>query len=272
MKKTALISFILLNSFFCFAQSFPKKQTLIPLSNANGVPFYKDQELSDLVIDGFEIDNKGDFYFMGGDKTGCLAVFSGTKQVFRKNNLRLHNSQIYLCKNNLYTFDHVNNDLIILNPSNGTLIKKYGHITNKGINSYTFADSSLILEILKDTTIFHERYNLTGKFIGKAPNEFDLNPKILPEKDAQLLGMWNDNFVFWDVTGDKLDTETFWLVNKEGKVLATKMLKKTNVIFGIGYAPPTEDKKVRNGSLFVLGRKGNNALITEVPLSTFFTK
>ena len=84
MKTLALTLFACFNFFICFAQSFVKKQTLIPLSDVNGVPFKKDPELNDLIINGFEIDSKGNFYFLGGEKTVCLAVFAGNKQLYRK--------------------------------------------------------------------------------------------------------------------------------------------------------------------------------------------
>ncbi len=69
---------------FCFSQTFPKKQTLIPLSNVNGVPYFKDQDMNDIGIDGFEVDEKGNFYFFGGEKLQTLAIFTGNKQILRK--------------------------------------------------------------------------------------------------------------------------------------------------------------------------------------------
>ncbi len=85
-----------------------------------------------------------------------LAVFSGqiTKQIFRKIYKKALDGQLYIYKNNLYTFDQDDNDLIVLNPSNGTLIKKYNHILGKHVDSYFFADSSLIVELLGDHQIY----------------------------------------------------------------------------------------------------------------------
>ena len=61
------------------------------------------------------------------------------------------------------------------------------------------------------------------------------------------------------------------MVDKKGRVLASKLLPSN--FSGDGYVSnPPEDRKVRNGSLFVLGRKGKFALITEVPLQSFFYK
>jgi hypothetical protein len=67
-----------------------------------------------------------------------------------------------------------------------------------------------------------------------------------------------------------LDTQTFFLISKNGEILNKKSMPN-NSIFGAGYAEnPSEDRKVRNGYLYVLGRKGQFALITKMPLSSLF--
>jgi len=281
MKKLILTSFICSNILFCFSQNFPKKQILIPLSNTNGVPFYKDQELNDFVVDGFEIDNKGNFYFMGGEKTESLAIFSGDKQVFRKTyNKDCPDCLLYIYKDTLYTFNRQNNDLILFNKSNGLLIKKYTHIISKRINSYKFTDNTLVIELLGDSKLTYEQYTLLGKYVKQVPNDCGITQFVIPKRDRNydlsFLGKWDANYVFWALV-DENDSQIqkFLLVNKDGKVLATKSLVNKNNVFGRVYAEnPDEHRKVRNGNLYVLGhsREGNFALITEVPLQSFFYK
>ncbi|MGZ3763779.1 MAG: hypothetical protein ACXVB0_11205 [Mucilaginibacter sp.] len=279
MKKSLLTSLICLHTLFCFSQNFPKKQTLIPLSNVNGVPFFKDEELNDLVINGFEVDNAGYFYFRGGNNGQSLAVFSGNKQVFRKTYKECLDCQLYIYKDTLYTFNRQNNDLILLNKSNGLLIKKYAHIISKPINSYKFTDNSLVIELSGDSKLTYEQYTLFGKFLKQVPNDSAIAQSIIPGKDkdlAQFLGKWGNNYVFWDLVDEKdSQIQKFWLVDKDGTVLSTKSLINRNNVFGSSYVDnPDEHRKVRNGKLYVLGhsRTGNFALITEVPLQSFFFK
>jgi hypothetical protein len=276
MKKILLAFLICFNTLFCFSQTFPKKQILIPLSNVNGVPFYKDEELHDLAIDGFEIDNKGNFYFMGGDKMECLAVFSADKQIFRKKYKECPDCHLYIYKDTLYTFNRQTNDLIVLNSLNGSLIKVYNHITSKHFNSYAFADSSLIAEILNYPNRNYEQYTFSGKYVKAVPNSYNITQFTIPKKnaysDCAFLGKWDNNYIFWAIVDDNdSQIQKFWLVNDKGKMLATKSLQNKGNIFGQIYAEnPNEHRKVRNGNLYVLGRKGNNALITEIPLDSFF--
>jgi len=279
MKKILQTLLICLITQFAFSQSFPKKQTLMPLSNVNGVPFYKDPELNDLVVNGFEVDPKGNFYFFGG-KSPRLAVFNGTKQVYRKTYKELSSgTELHPFKGYFYNFGFDPKGQLIfikINMINGALANISNPLISKHFNSYSIVDSCIILRASTENPAadIFEKYDLSGKYIGKVSNEYNVVPKILPEKDADLLGMWNGNYVFYDLVDDS-KLQKFWLVNQAGKILATKAIANNNSLFGRGYAEePLEHRKVRNGNLYVLGRsqKGNNALITEVPLQTFFYK
>ena len=278
MKRITHTFLICLVTQFAFSQTFPKKQTLIPLSNVNGVPFYKDSELNDLGINGFEIDANGYFYFFGGNKIPCLVVFNGNKQLFRKTYKELNSgSELHFYKNNFYSFAFDKSGKFIfikINPANGLLSTIANPLVSKKFMSSTFVDSCIVLQVSGSAvdSSHYELYSISGQYLKKVKNEFNLDPKILPEKEAQFLGNWNDNYVFWDLVGD-FHIQKFWLVNKEGKILATKSIANDNNLFGRGYAEnPMEHRKVRNGNLYVLGRSktSNYALITEVPLQTFF--
>jgi len=276
-KSLLLVSLICFNYVLCFSQSFPKKQTLILLSNLSGVPFYKDVSLNDIGVNGFEVDDKGNFYFFGGEKTACLAAFSGDRQLFRKPYRELNGgSELHLYKNNFYSFnfDQKGDPIFIkINMTDGSLSVINNNLAKKKYFQHAVLDTCIILEQHGEgrDSVFYEQYSFNGTFIKRVPNLNNLPFANLPDNDCEFLGKWNDNYVFHDVTGDKLDQDTFWLLNREGKILAKKSISRDNVIFGRGYSEePLEDRKVRNGSLYVLGRKGHFALITEVPLQTFF--
>jgi|GEM_PF-6499882 len=279
MKKVILTIFISASISVCFSQTFMKKQIIIPLNNTTGVPFYKDDQTHDFVEDGFDIDSKENFYFLGGDKSTCLAEFSGNKQIYRKTYKEFSTAALYIYRNNLYTFDNSRNNLFVLKLIDGSLIKRYNHISAKHFNSYKFVDSSLVLEYLAGPDFTYEQFNLNGKYIGKVTGSYNIASNIIPEKGENpqcvFLGKWNDKYVFWDiVNSNNTQFEKFWLVDKLGNILATKILPNNNIIFGEDYyeAFPTEHRKVRNGKLYVLGRRGSSALITEVPLDSFFAK
>lgn len=280
MKNSILALLIALNTFSCFSQSFPKKQTLIPLSNVNGVPFYKAEEMGDIGINGFEIDDKGNFFFFGGERNGCLACFNGSKQVYRKNyNDLSKGSELHLHKNNMYgfTFDRNGNRVYIkINAANGSIIKLPNQFEPSNSSDKIFIDSCIIFEFsgANDSKNYYEQYTLTGKFIKKTSKITEIRSLFFPQAGNDpiysFVGEWNDDYVFWG----KSDLDApyqLYLVDDKGKILAKRIIPKG--LTGKGYfEEPDEDRKVRNGSFFVLGRKGNYALITEIPLASFFEK
>ncbi len=277
MKKL-LLFLICFNSVVGFSQTPIKKQTLIPLDNIKGVPFYKDLEMNDLDIGGFEIDSNGNFYFLGGDKTICLAAFSNNRPIYRKTFSKRRPESLYINNNSLYTFETGGfgvNNLVELKLSDGVIKNIYTHLISKNIASYTFADSSIVIGIQSADKDEFYQYNLKGKYIKQVVNQYNILSNILPPKiqqsDWELLGKWNDNYIFWNINPESTKNEKICMVNKDGEVLATKLLPAN--FSGDGYVSnPPEDRKVRNGSLFVLGRRGKYALITEVPLASLFGK
>jgi hypothetical protein len=270
MKKSLLTLFIGFTASFCFSQPLIKKQTLIPLSNVNGVPFYKDDDLNDIGIQGFEVDDRGNFYFASGIVTATIAGFSGNKQLFHKAYKEFRGSQPYFYKNALYMFDNIKNDLWVLNSSNGSVIKKYSHITPKSVAGF-LADSFLILESTNNGNSNYNQYSLDDKYIKAVPNQYNIPPAVLTNNEFEFLGKWNESYVFWSIPESKTYVEKLWLMDKKGQILASRILP--DGFSGNGYAEnPREHRKVRNGSFYVLGRIGKNALITEVPLASFFGK
>jgi len=248
---------------------------LILLSNLSGVPFYKDVSLNDIGVSGFEVDEKGNFYFFGGEKTACLAAFSGDRQLYRKPYREFSGgSKLHLYKNNLYSylFDANGDPIFIrINVANGSYSKINNSLTSKKHFASSIVDSSIVFEEHGEgrDSIYYEQYSLAGAYIKRALNLYNTPFINLPDKDCEFAGTWNGNYVFWGIPESKVYVEKLWLVDKTGKILASRTLPEG--FSGRGYAEnPEEDRKVRNGSLYVLGRRGHFALITEVPLQTFF--
>ncbi|HZY36877.1 MAG TPA: hypothetical protein VFE53_09530 [Mucilaginibacter sp.] len=248
------------------------------MDKVKGVPFYKDDEFG-IIVDGFEIDEKNNFYFLGGYPTVNFAAFSGNKQLFRRTfNKSVPPSQLFIYKKNIYTFDQDKNNLYVLDISNGSLTKIYPHILNKHVNSYKFVDSTLVVELAVDTSSIYEQYSLSGRYIKRASGRYNMPQSVMPSRNPKdsfvLIGKWNNNYVFSGIEVKDLSVEKYLLMNAEGKILATRIVPRNNSTFGEDYYEsfPTEHRKVRNGNLYVLGLKGNNALITEVPLTSLFGK
>lgn len=276
MKKSTFVALLCVFCFNSVSQSIVKKQTLILLSNVAGVPFKKDPDLNDLIISGFEVDVNGNFYFFGGEKTACFVKYSGKKQLFRTTFNNFPTGQLYFYSNKIFTFSYFgNNKIRELNSTNGLFLKENKLPLLKHFNSFLFSDSSLVLEFVLDKgNMAYQQYNLSGQYIKQDSNAYNIESMIIPPKEQythlQYIGKWDSSFVFWQSSTNS-HTELLMLVNPYGRVLQKKYLPEN--FSGACYAEnPDEHRKVRNGKLFVLGRKGKFALITEVPLESFFTK
>ena len=106
MKQILILIIIFLKSIVCLSQT-QYKQIIIPLDNSKGIPFSRPEEAMDYSVGGFEIDQQGDFYFFGGDKTSLLAVFNGNKPIFRKDfGERFGDDYLYIFSDKLYIFDY----------------------------------------------------------------------------------------------------------------------------------------------------------------------
>ena len=93
----------------------------------------------------------------------------------------------------------------------------------------------------------------------------------LKNNSIQFLGKWNNAFLFWSWEYNK-DVYKFWLQDGNGKVIATVNIEDKmfgNSLYGKS-GNPNEHRKLRNGSIFILGREGDNAIITELPLKELF--
>ena len=125
--KNIMLTILMCVVVTCCSSTPAYKQTTIPLNNVNGVPFFKDK-IVDYCIEGFEVDEQGNFYFLAGEKT-TLAVFSGAKLTYCNNYKEFKPNQIYILKNRLYILDdNSENNLYVLDTSNGFIVKEYNNI------------------------------------------------------------------------------------------------------------------------------------------------
>jgi hypothetical protein len=280
MKYIAITLIISIKLFSAFSQSLPQKQILIPLNNLNGVPYDIGYEIKDYYIQGFEIDEKGDFYFLGGSSTTYLAKFTGSKLIYRHSfskNVAI-GSQLFFRKDTLYTYNsEVPHTTYLINPTNGQLIKNYKSKDKEDINSFQFLADGIITESYGNSPVHYYLYDLRGDKIKQVPNKFNLpfmfSSSSAPWATAQFIGMWKDKFVFYS---RRIDSNTmkdgFFTTDNTGKIIQQKVIVNYLNTFGQTFAEsPPEFRKVRDGNLYVLGRKGKLALITEIPLETLFS-
>jgi hypothetical protein len=254
------------------------KQIKIPLDNEKGVPFYYSEDV-DYLIDGFEVDEKGNFYFLGGENA-ILACFKDNSPIFRKRYTEFMSNQIYAFNDKLYVFDsyYNKNNLFILDKNNGTILNNYPLIIRNSVNSFLFRDTTLIMEVFDNkkkidmsTQLGFALFSLTGKFIKQINNPYNLSDILNPKsRTVQFLGQWENSFIYWDYNLDKR-LYKFSLKNIEGKIIATQNIDEK--IFGKSfYGNPIEHKKLRNGNIYILSRDGNDAVITILPLKELFNQ
>lgn len=259
----------------CVSQTTYKKIT-IPLDNVKGVPFSTPEGGLDYGVSCFEVDEQGNVYFLGGQKHTTLAAFKGSTQLFRKeitgefgdNNLYLYKDKLYVLdrKYNVSTRSFVNS-LYAFNRINGEIDKKQ-ILQVKKISDCQFIDTSLIIETVSDKNgtplTAHQQFTLSGKFVRNVGNIYNLPARVLKEY-GQLLGKVGANYLFCNRDFDTKRFE-FKLLTREGVIIREKALlaKQFGEAF---YEDPDDNRKLRNNSVFILGRSGKNALITEIPLS-----
>jgi len=278
-----ITSIIILTSALYYCNSSPTSESInqirIPLNNEKGVPYY--EAGIDPAVDGFDVDEQGNFYFFGGDSENVLCCFAKDKEIYRKELSNINPGPIDIRDGFLRIFDNKfgNNNLFILNKSNGDIVKEYKHITDNIVNSSVLMDTSLILMVfnngasinIKTETAFVS-YDLKGMIQSKATNRFNLPSELYPpefEKSAvEFLGNWKGYYVFDDMNIDN-KTYVFSLKNKSGKIIGSKSINYT--IFGDSfYENPIEHRKLVNDTLYFLGHDKGTAIITKVPMKYLF--
>lgn len=279
MKKRILILLLLLPGF-CWAQNSIFKQIIIPLNNSYGVPYEEIETGYDVI--GFDVDNKDEYYFLGGSKT-TLAVFSDNKLKYRTDLKGLNISGVYLQNNTLWGFGSKYdfkskksiNDLYKINLTKASAYSKKSFITDQSVNYFQFVDSCLVLEfckIMNGPSIFeYKKYDLSCNFITSVQNRFALPINIysgsFSQKSINYLGNWKGGYLFESV--DSLGYFKFFLLDKNGQLMASKSI--VDKMLGNSFAERPDDFiKFRFNAIYVLGYRGKNAVITKIPMDKLF--
>jgi len=275
MNRFFLIMLLSFNCGIVFSQT-TYKQTRIPLDNQKGVPFSKISGFYD--VDGFEIDSKGNFYFSAGEN-GTIAVFNGDKPIYRKSYSEFYYEQLYIFNNRLFVFNsyalgnrRYKNNLFELSLANETILKKRSIAGINWIDSYFFRDTRLIIDTstVKNNNYLttHLQYDLSGKFVKELRSNIYNLPFDTHDRIGQFLGKWNGNYLFWKWDDDH-DLYKFSLYNSSG--VCTDQKNISSKLFGkVFYEDRDENRKLRNGSIFILGRDGKYALVTQIPVKELF--
>lgn len=240
------------------------EQVKIPLNNSSGVPFYYQNNI--YYLEGFEVDEKENLYFLGGEKPK-LRVFSNSKLQFSKDYTEFHVNFIKLINNKLYIFDIEKKTLFTLNKLNGDILKLQHFNITRNINSYSFLDSTIVFEYIQRSKgpiefirVF-EQYSIGGKLIQTLHNHQNLSDNLYNEdSDDCLLGVYNDFFVFWSYNYETFE-DIILVKNKTGDTIKEMPLKKDIIGFPF-YGNPPELKLMRNNKIYILGHNNNEAIVT----------
>ncbi len=258
----------------------PYNQISIKFDNQSGVPHYFDERLYGHMIHGFEVDEEGLLYFFGGEPT-TLVCFKENRQLYRVAHSEISPSQLHSYSDTLYIFDNFyeRNNLFSINRKNGELIKASKNITDNRINNYHFQDSLLVLNLFNldesvniDSEMYPIAYDLNGLMLKELPNIYGIRENYKREEDGEYMGKWKGHNLFWSLTGANSDEYRFDLQDDKGNTIHSKILKEAmfgEALYGME-GNPQEHRKLCNGNVYVLGRKGDNAVITILRLVKLF--
>lgn len=260
------------------------EKVLIGLDNEKGVPYGFDEDIYGYIIEGFDVDEQGKYYFLAGDNPSVLTCFSGNKEIFRKSYVQFMGNAIHAFKDRLLIFDYKYNanNLYVLAKNDGIILKSYQRIIENAVNNYHFLDSSLVIrafnleqQIILDTELAYLEYDFEGGMIGAAENLYKLPGNINTIAIyKEFMGYWRDRLVFFEYDAPDLDNLffIFSLEDKNGKVLGKKIYNSDifgESIYGLqGY--PQEHRKLKNDNIYILAREDRNAVITILPLTKLF--
>ena len=282
MKKYLLTSYLVVFSHCVFSQG-NYNQLVIPLDNLKGVPYQISMGTYDLG--GFEVDEKGCLYFLGGERT-TLAVFRQNLPLFRKQYKEFDSGNLHIYNNKIYAIDILynysskqnKNNLVELSMLDGAIGKMYYHIIATLFDSYTFIDDCLIVEKASNVAPAYKatltKYSLSTHLKKQIENNYDLPEQFYPKKYADegvnFLGIWNNYHIYQGSTiKDNLVQITFWELDIDGHTVLSKPFNSN--LFGKSFInTPNEFVKFRNGDVYIVGFKGKNALITKISIKDLF--
>jgi len=255
-----------------FSQKYIIGKVTLPLDNKIGVPFSKSHEIDDIYIDGFEVDGKDNFYFLGGENADRFVATNGDKITFRKTfrEFAPGAKKLYFDKGELYTLSRYTPvELFAINPVSGGLRTIPIDLKNNKLNGFKFIDAGLILQVFIGSKYAYQQYDLNGNFVGAVPNE-DNRPVFNFPPYAEYLGLLNGNFLFWLPNDKVLHADVLVQTDNTGRILVKKALPGESVLGEPFAENPPEHRKYRKGCLYILAQKGKSVLVTKIDVNSFF--
>jgi hypothetical protein len=255
----------------------------IPFDNSSGVPFDYDEMYSGYIVEGFDVDDNGLFYFLGG-QTAIIACFKENRQIFRQYYGKFRSNDLHIYKDKIFVFDNTENrnNLFVLNRENGEIERAFKNIIINSVNNYSFLDSSIVLRVFNDETnisiateMAYVEFDLEGNMISTANGQYNL-PEIIAEKVGaqRYLGIWKESYVFYENKLIDFQEESliFYLYDDEGELIQKTQYSSSifgKDIYGMeGF--PEEHKKLKNDKIYWMGKKENSALISIISVEKLF--
>lgn len=254
-----------------------------------GVPFVRDPEEDQYIIDGFDIDSNENFYFLAG-KGAILACFSKDgKSLYRKSFPNLVPGQMHVLGNRIYFFEiglKSLNTLVEIDKNNGMIVQQYPKTIAKVLRAYGYQQidyyqfdefSDTILHITYIDSEGNEKpkticFNLKGELIANCGHHLTNGSGVERETHYEHLGKWGNDYVlgrFDDDDNNKYDVSLRDSANNEVAKSFVDRRYLGDPMCG-EYCMPQEHRKVRNGKLYMLNRVKNMVAITEIDLASIF--
>ncbi|NLD37005.1 MAG: hypothetical protein GX654_09055 [Desulfatiglans sp.] len=282
MKQIFLyfISFIItITSFITDASESSILQHKIILSNTRGIPFSIGD--GDYAIWGFEVDDDENFWFLGGDFATLVKMTKKGEVLLRREYSEFKANPIGIREQNLYVFDYVfdrgiNRDphgkLFVISCDNGKILKDFPILFKNRLNWHGFLDNGIIFELsfakppydIKDMFKYF-LYSYDGKYIGEVSNESGLNEPYNFLKFDYYIGKYKNNPLFAKYCMENDQWEIF-TIDIRGQITQKTIID--HKILGEPFSEAPKDLWcLSNNKLFMVYRKGESAIITELDLN-----
>lgn len=252
-------------------------QTIIPLNDDNGIPFQINN--IDYIINGFDIDSKGNFYFFGGKEN--IVIYNGDSFIMKKHFNNISNNKLHINNDTLFIFDNKynKNNLVTIDLNTLEILRFNESIISNTINSFEYVKNCFIAEVFDyeeeinlNTELCFIEFRLDGKITEQVKNRYGLPVYLYPENyelmGFEYMGKWKDFFVYNEYDFDK-DCYKIILGNEKGETI-NEYLIEAKTIGEPFYENPPEHRKLRNEKLYFIGRKRLNLVVTEYKLVDIF--
>ena len=271
------------------SQVNPYKQIRIPLNMQTGIPFVRDAEEDQYIIDGFEVDSNENFYFLAGQAATLVCFSKDGKNLYRRFFPNFAPGEMHISGSKIYFFEiglKSLNTLVEIDKSNGMFVQQYPKMITKVLKSYgyqqidgyqfdEFRDSILHITYIDSGGIEKRKticFNLKAELIPNCADHLANSPAVYSESQYELLGKWGNDYVLGRFDDDNNDKYDLSLIDSANKEIAKSFVDRRYLgkpMCG-EYCMPKEHRKVRNGKLYMLNRDKNMAAITEIDLATIF--